>query len=259
MVHSSDFKRPTEDHVEKNILVVGSGNSGLDIAVDLCGVANQVYLSTRRGCWVLPRVGIKGGRPYDFSLLRRSMAALKAIFPISLSQVISETLLNKRFDHELYGLRPENPLFTDFPTVNDFISPKIMCGQMKIKGDLERLTPGGAIFEENLNELIPVDHIVCATGYQLKFPFLDPMIHDQIIDPNLNTLRLYKDMIHPKDDSLFFIGLPNPLGPLFPIAEMQSRYLAQILAGKCSVPCVEEMEQDINRYRQMRSRYLAAV
>jgi dimethylaniline monooxygenase (N-oxide forming) len=39
----------------KRVLVVGIGNSGVDIAVDVCRQAQGVVLSTRRGAWLMPK------------------------------------------------------------------------------------------------------------------------------------------------------------------------------------------------------------
>ena len=48
----------------------GIGNSGGDIAVELSRHSSQVFLSTRRGAWVLSRLG-KGGEPADQQVGRR--------------------------------------------------------------------------------------------------------------------------------------------------------------------------------------------
>src|SRR3712207_8895474 len=39
----------------KDVLVVGIGNSAVDIAVDVARVARSLHLSTRRSAWVLPK------------------------------------------------------------------------------------------------------------------------------------------------------------------------------------------------------------
>ena len=43
-------------------VVVGVGNSGMDLAVELGRVGKKCFLSTRRGAWVGKRVG-PGGIP----------------------------------------------------------------------------------------------------------------------------------------------------------------------------------------------------
>ncbi|KAI9547806.1 hypothetical protein NQZ68_015072 [Dissostichus eleginoides] len=57
--HSRDYKTP-EEWRNKKAVVIGIGNSGGDIAVELSRVTKQLYLSTRRGAWILNRVGDNG-------------------------------------------------------------------------------------------------------------------------------------------------------------------------------------------------------
>jgi hypothetical protein len=52
-----------------------------------------VYLSARRGFWLLPRVGGREGRPYDFSMLRRFLHDLKDYVPLNWTQIFIETML----------------------------------------------------------------------------------------------------------------------------------------------------------------------
>ena len=52
-IHSHSYIDPTDpvDCIDKNVVVVGMGNSALDIACELsrAGIARSVYLSVRRG------------------------------------------------------------------------------------------------------------------------------------------------------------------------------------------------------------------
>ena len=52
-----------------------------------------MYLSSHRGCWILPRVGQRKGRPFDYSMLRRSLHDLKDIVPLDWTQIAVETFL----------------------------------------------------------------------------------------------------------------------------------------------------------------------
>nr|XP_010952163.2 flavin-containing monooxygenase 5-like [Camelus bactrianus] len=67
--HSREYKSP-EDFSGKRIIVVGIGNSGVDIAVELSHVAKQVFLSTQRGAWILHHVW-DNGFPMDSSFFTR--------------------------------------------------------------------------------------------------------------------------------------------------------------------------------------------
>lgn len=254
----------------------------------MSNVADEVYLSTRSGCWVLPRLGFRGGRPFDTNSLTRFMHMFKENFRPEIVSYVIETFLNRRFDHELFGLRPAHPLFHEHPTVNDQIATKILCGMVKVKGDIDSITKSGVIFKESksngltngcangstfsngtthhvdeLSKITSVDSIIFATGYHLDYPFLNPKLKEQIV--NKNSVNLYKYVFPIFDDeedttdeynelNLAFIGVPNALGPLFPIAEIQSRWVVQVIKGTAKLPSKSEMRrhlvvQEIERKR----------
>lgn len=63
IVHSHDYKTLT-GYEDKRIVVIGIGNSGGDAAVELSRVAKQVFLSTRKGSWIVNRID-SYGQPVD--------------------------------------------------------------------------------------------------------------------------------------------------------------------------------------------------
>uniref|UniRef100_A0A2R9BWN6 Flavin-containing monooxygenase n=1 Tax=Pan paniscus TaxID=9597 RepID=A0A2R9BWN6_PANPA len=68
-LHSWDYKNP-EAFKGKRVLVIGLGNSGSDIAVELSRLATQVIISTRSASWVMSRVW-DDGYPRDMISLRK--------------------------------------------------------------------------------------------------------------------------------------------------------------------------------------------
>jgi len=81
--------------------ISGVGNSAMDIAVDLSHVASQVYISTRRGAWVISRMGF-WGLPADAMANNRFLFSL----PLPMLDWSVQKMANFRFDHESYGLKP---------------------------------------------------------------------------------------------------------------------------------------------------------
>ncbi|MFM8378252.1 MAG: flavin-containing monooxygenase, partial [Planctomycetia bacterium] len=65
LLHAADYKSPTQPVTlaGKHVLVIGGGNSGCDIAVEVSRHAARTVLSTRRGYHVVPRFIL--GRPAD--------------------------------------------------------------------------------------------------------------------------------------------------------------------------------------------------
>ena len=81
---------PDEPHAlrGKRVLVVGMGNSAMDIACELGhpGVAEQVFLAARRGAWVLPKYAF--GKPIDQNSL------LPSFLPASVRRALAEALVS---------------------------------------------------------------------------------------------------------------------------------------------------------------------
>lgn len=193
------------------------------------------------------------------------MHLFKENFHPSVVSFVIETFLNRRFDHELFGLRPAHPLFHEHPTVNDQIAARILCGRVKVRGDTQFITQSGVVFKEPAcshqsptgPKVTQVDSIILATGYHVDYPFLCPQLKSQIVSEK--GFSLYKYVFPILDDesgdaNLAFIGLPNALGPLFPIAEIQSRWVVQVIKGTCKLPPKSEMKKHLDKQEMTRKR-----
>src|SRR5690606_15007318 len=86
-------------------------------------------------------------------------------------------------------------------------------------------------------------------------PFFDP----SFLSAPDNDLPLFRRVFHPDHHSLFFVGLLQPLGAIMPLAEAQSEWIADYLAGRYALPPLEAMLADMERERRtMRERYVAS-
>jgi len=219
--------------------VVGIGNSGGDIAVELSKVAKSVHLSTRTGSWILNRVWDRG-EPSDLVFLNRFTFALKRLMPRWLQNSIIERKLNRRFDHGRFGLRPEHRFLEAHVTVNDELPNRIACGTVVVKPNIGKFTETGIVYEDGtLAE--QVDVVIFATGYSFAFSQLEG---GRLIDVKENGVLLYKQMfpinLSPKN-SLAIIGLIQPTGSIMPISEMQARVFCAQLAGLVELPNQSKM------------------
>lgn len=56
--------------------------------------------------------------------------------------------------------------------VNDALPNRILSGTIVVKGNIKRFTEDGIVFEGETKST-PVDDVIMATGYKIKFPFFD--------------------------------------------------------------------------------------
>jgi len=231
-------------------ICTGIGNSGGDIAVELSRHTRQVFLSTRRGAWVLSRLG-KGGEPGDQQFLRRYLSVL----PRKVFAYLASKAVNQRFDHEVFALRPQHPIQGQHPMVNDDLPHRIITGSVVIKPNVSHLTKTGVVFDDG-SEVSDLDAVIFCTGYKIGFKFID----HSILPVSDNKVELYKYVFPPNlaRPTLAVLGCIQPLGAIFPISELQARWATQVFCGKKSLPPKSVMMDDIKRKREdMAQRYYA--
>jgi hypothetical protein len=224
----------------RRVLVVGMGNSALDIATDLSHHAARTLLSVRHGSWIIPKRLL--GRPADQVI--SPWAAVHV--PWRLRQPIAEGLLRLTAGRpESVGLPPPSGgLFRSHPTISDTIVSRIAHGEVAPKPGIEALDGDGVRFADGSREV--VDAIVWCTGYRVTVPFLAPA-HT---GPDPQQLPLYKRVLHLDVPDLYFVGLMQSTGSAFPILERQSELVAGHLAGSWAPPRRARMRADCEwRYR----------
>jgi len=253
-LHSGEYVDPREplDLVGKCVIVVGFGNSAVDIASELAASspATRVLLSVRRGAWVLPRYAL--GRPLDQA---SSTSGAARFVPRSLRKALVALWYQRAIGRpERLGLPiPDHAIGDAHPTVSDTLLPLIESGKIEVRRHIVRFEDDRLHFADGHSAR--ADAIVYATGYQVDFPFFDP---DYLQAPN-NELDLYLRVFDPARPGLYFVGLCQPLGPIFPIAEAQSRLVAAHLAGEYALPSAEEMARRARAEREaVRARYGAS-
>jgi dimethylaniline monooxygenase (N-oxide forming) len=248
-IHSHAYRDPTHplDLRDRRVLVVGFGNSAMDLATELGDrtTAARVLLSVRRGGWVIPRYLF--GRPLD------TFTAAN-VLPVALRDRALTALLSLAVGRpDRYGLpRPDHGLLRAHPTISGEILGRLGAGDVVAKPGIAELLPDAVRFVDGTVE--PVDAIVWCTGYRLSFPFFDPAYLDPRDD---NELPLYLHVWRPDDPAVAFVGLVQPLGAIQPIAERQAKMIADWLAGRLVLPDRAAMERRARRDRErMRRRYV---
>ena len=249
VTHAHHYKTP-EGYEDKNVLVLGIGNSACDIAVETSRVSKQTFLSMRRGAWVIPKYF--GSTPSD----ELAPEWISAIVPFPVQRAAFMRQILKTVGHPTdFGLpEPDHKLGEAHPTISSDLYLRIGQGRVQVKPNIERLEGDSVRFVDGSIE--PIDRIVYCTGYKISFPFFD---HD-LLDPSEdNRIELYRRVVHPDLHGLYFIGLVQPLYAIMPIAERQSEWIADVLEGKVTLPGRETMLREIEKDRKaMDKRYVTS-
>lgn len=235
-LHSHAYDSPFEpyDLRGKRVLVVGVGNSAMDIASEVSQrpIAEKLFVSTRRGVWILPKY--LNGQPIDKGML-------PAWIPGPIQRRLARSILKRAVGKmEDYGLpKPDHDLLTAHPSVSGEFLTRVGCGDIHMLPAIERLQADGVRFKDGREENLDV--IIWATGYKIDFPFLtNPELAVQD-----NRFPLYLRIVKPGWPTLFFAGLAQALPTLVNFAEQQSKYIAAILSGQQQLPSKEAMERRI--------------
>ncbi|CAB4937347.1 unannotated protein [freshwater metagenome] len=246
-MHAHEYRNP-DDLQDRDVVVLGMGNSAMDIAVEASYVARNVHLGARRGAHVIPKYLF--GRPTDqlgswvnpripFELRRRLVAKLMRLYVGDMTQ---------------FGLpAPDHEFGQAHPTISGRILDRITHGAVAVHPNISRLDGDEVEFEDGTR--VHADVVVYCTGYRITFPFFD----EAFISAPDNRIDLYRRVFHPEIPNVFFVGLLQPLGAIMPLAEEQGRWIAEHLTGGYALPEPQELRAFIDAdFAAMQRRYVAS-
>ncbi len=222
-LHSHSFKRAAP-FKGKRVLVIGGGNSAADIAVECSRVASEVHTSWRRGYWIVPKFLL--GKPTDITNLSMLWA------PQPLRRWLSEKMLilNNGRNEDIGLPAPDHRLYQTHPLLNSELYYFVRHGKIKPHGGITKFAGNTVYFSDGKTQ--EFDTVICATGYWIDHPFFDK----SLIDFSQGAVRLYLRMMPENIRNLYFIGLFQPLGCIWPAAELQAKIAARHLAGQWQPP-----------------------
>ena len=143
ILHTHAYRHATP-FTGKKVCAVGAGNSAIDAIVELSYSAQQVYMSTRRGVWIRPRVAHRGW-PTDSWLTTRAFTYTMGLLPSSWANTIMESIVSSRMDHEVYGLKPKHRILQQHPVTNDALPNCILSGRVAVRRNVKEFTENGVI------------------------------------------------------------------------------------------------------------------
>ncbi len=218
-LHSHQYKKalPFKD---KKVLVIGGGNSACDVAVETARISKTTAISWRRGYYLIPKFMF--GLTSDIFALKARW--LPRFLRLSFMRFMLEFIQGKNED---IGLpKVTNHILATHPTVNSDLYNAVRHGKVKPKCDIEKFEGKTVYFQDGSHE--EFDAVIACTGYKIKHSFFD----EDFINFEEGPVNLLHRMLPAEIKNLYFIGLFQPLGCIWPGAELQSKLAAKHLNGK---------------------------
>ncbi|KAL7907601.1 flavin monooxygenase-like protein [Trichoderma velutinum] len=242
----------------KRVLIVGLGATATDIARGLAGKANQIFISHRTGCIMLPY-----GKANDacFPSLRTQREAAK-IPAAEQGQNLHKALL--RLQDEAFDLRPEWGLANapampyKFPIIGDEFYDLLVSGDVTLVAGIKRILESHVELTDG--NKIEVDAIIFTIGYCKTYSLLGPY------DPSRYMPQAWKDLqgsmgpLPRLYQGIFSLDFPDSLafsehvGPTLSASingDLASMALAQVWLGTSKLPSAGEMAKNADKQNQM--------
>ncbi|MEU8528942.1 MULTISPECIES: flavin-containing monooxygenase [Streptomyces] len=224
LLHASAYRNP-EPYAGKDVLVVGVGNTGAEIAADLAeGGAARVRLAVRTvphivrrstAGWPAQRTGI---------LVRR--------LPVGLVDKCGELMARLAVpDLSAHGLpRPDTGLYSRvregaIPVQDVGLIDAIRAGRVEPVAAVESFEPGKVVLADGTH--LSPDSVIAATGYRRA---LEPLLgHLDVLDDR-GRPRTTGPKSPPNAAGLYFTGFTNPISGMLREIAIDAERIAKHLA-----------------------------
>lgn len=196
--HSKDYRNGKE-YKDKNVLIIGMGNTGAELAIDLNENGAKTYISVRGPVNIVTRDF--NGKPTQYTAIKLQK------LPPWLNDFIANTVQKLTVgDLSKYGIQnlkmsPSAQLreLGKTPIIDLGTIDLIKKGEVNIKPGIQNFTQNGIVFENG--EKQEFDAVILATGYKPEVEdFLESTEHI------FNSLNLPKSPIIEQNKGLYFIG-----------------------------------------------------
>jgi indole-3-pyruvate monooxygenase len=207
----------------QNVLVVGMGNTGAEIALELSENGAEPTISIRNGVHIVPRdlfgLPIQVVATLASSIMPRGIN--DAIFPFILDFALGN--LSK------YGiLRPRQGILEQvektgkIPVLDIGTAKRIQEGKIKVRPGISEITTDGVIFSGG--ERGRFDTIILATGYRPSYP--DFVQASEIRRGDAEPVSVIP--------TLFFVGFRNPVTGLLHEISKEAKKVAGDIVQLCN-------------------------
>jgi putative flavoprotein involved in K+ transport len=226
LVHSARY-RNARPYVNKDVLIVGAGNSGAEIAVDLIETgARKVWLSVRSGPNILHRDF--GGVPTQAMgvMMRRLPPRLVDRVAALFARITVGDLTKHGMPAPEWGLTAAVK-HERIPILDVGLIGALKKGQVEVVPAVEGFE-GPEVLLAGGSRLRP-DAVIASTGFERGLEdILGPLgVLDADGDPLVRS-----DTTHEKAPNLYFTGYTNPISGMFRELGIDARKIARAVASK---------------------------
>jgi putative flavoprotein involved in K+ transport len=230
IIHSSEY-RNAEPYRGKSVLVVGTGNSGAEICVDLVeGGAGEVSLSVRTPPNILRR-DVGGFPTQALGVVMRKLPVRLVDRMTALAQRVTVGDLSKhglpRAPRGVYSRAVQDD---QIPILDVGLIGLLKAGRVKVVGAVEGFE-GAEVVVTGGKRLQP-DAVIAATGFRRG---LEPMVgHLGLVGRNGRPV-VHGRETHPNAPNLFLIGFSNPISGNLREIGIDARRIARTVAAQRDV------------------------
>ena len=225
IVHAASYRTPAP-YAGRRVLVVGAGNSGAEIAVDVAeGGAAQTFLAVRTP----PSIVRRDTLGFPSQVLGIATARLPAPVVDRIAATIRRVSIP---DLTSYGLPAPDRPYSDFlrrrviPILDVGIVEAVRSGRIRVVAALDRLEEDRAVLADGTQ--LEVDAVIAATGYR---PGLEPLVgHLGVLDDRGEPLVRGAGELA-RAPGLHFVGYQVTLGGTFRLVGIEAKQLARAIAG----------------------------
>jgi len=225
LVHSARY-RNAEPFRGKDVLVVGPGNSGAEIATDLAeGGAASVSLAIRTPPHIVRRETAGWPAQMNGLLLGRLPERVFNTMAASVARMEMPDLRPYGIDRPAEGLMTRLRTRRYVPVQDVGIVRDVIAGRVRPVGAVQGFTASSVLLADGTS--VQPDAVIAATGYGtgLRDLFDDPSLFDETGVP----------LVHggpPARPGLFFVGYDVTLGGMLRQAAIESRRVARTIRSR---------------------------
>ncbi len=226
IVHSRNYKNPTP-FANQKVLVVGMGNTGAEVALDLSEKGADTYISVRSPINFVPRD--VNGRPVQ--LTAKQLAKLPFGLGDWLGMQIRKLVIGDltKYGIPMSKMNPTEQLKTTgkTPVIDIGTIAQVKAGKIKVLPDIEHFYETGVAFKNG--ERHDFDVVIACTGYRSQ-------LEDFLESTNglLDKYDVPKQVIGEGDfEGLYFVGYDNyKLGGILGTIVTDSETVVEVIKAK---------------------------